>query len=160
MEQPLINKVYLLEKIPGKGGWVYAAIPEVLQDKNSPFGWVKVKGEIDGHPLRNIKLMPMGNGKLFFPIKSELRKKIGKQEGDYIHIILYADIDPLEIPDELLLCLIDNPSEHKTFLSYPEGAQKEFIDWIFSAKTDTTKVNRIAQTLDMLGKGLKLSDKE
>ncbi len=46
--QPLVNQSYLLQKFPGKGGWVYAAIPEVLQNKNNPFGWVKVKGSIDG----------------------------------------------------------------------------------------------------------------
>jgi hypothetical protein len=27
MEKPLVNKEYLLEKFPGKGGWTYAAIP-------------------------------------------------------------------------------------------------------------------------------------
>jgi len=29
-EKPLVNRKYLLEKYPGKGGWTYAAIPEVL----------------------------------------------------------------------------------------------------------------------------------
>lgn len=46
--KPLVNKKYLLEKYPGKGGWTYAVIPEVLQNKKAPFGWVKVKGTIDG----------------------------------------------------------------------------------------------------------------
>jgi hypothetical protein len=45
MEKPLVENKYLLQKIPGKGGWTYAAIPEVLKSKNTPFGWVKVKGE-------------------------------------------------------------------------------------------------------------------
>ena len=47
MEKPLVNKEYILEKFPGKGGWTFASIPEVLQNKNTPFGWVKVKGTID-----------------------------------------------------------------------------------------------------------------
>ena len=35
-EQPLVDKEYLLEKFPGKGGWTYAMIPEVLQDPHAP----------------------------------------------------------------------------------------------------------------------------
>ena len=37
-EVPLVNRKFLLEKYPGKGGWTYAAIPEILQNKNNPFG--------------------------------------------------------------------------------------------------------------------------
>ena len=69
-EKPLVSRNYLLEKYPGKGGWTYAAIPEILQDKKSPFGWVKVRGWIDDFEIKNYKLMPMGNGKLFLPVKA------------------------------------------------------------------------------------------
>lgn len=158
-EKPLINKKYLLEKFPGKGGWTYAAIPEVLQDKHAPFGWVKVKGQIDDFEIKNYKLMPMGNGKLFLAVKAEIRKKIGKEEGDWINVVLFADNAPTEIPEELLLCLRDDPPAYKTFLSYTDGQQKEFIDWIYSAKTDQTKVERIAETLRKLAKKNKLRDK-
>ena len=159
METPLVNKSYLLEKYPGKGGWTFAQIPEVLQDKTAPFGWVKVKGSIDGYAFQQYKLMPMGNGKLFLPVKAEIRKKIGKQAGDYVHVILYADDDPAEIPEDLLLCLLDQPAEHQTFLSYTEGEQKAFIDWIQSSKTEASKVERIAQTLNRLARHQKFRDK-
>jgi hypothetical protein len=33
MEKPLVNKKYKLQKFPGKGGWTYAMIPEIPQDK-------------------------------------------------------------------------------------------------------------------------------
>ncbi len=74
-QKPLVDKEYLLQKYPGKGGWTYAAIPEVLQDKHAWFGWVRVKGFIDHHELKNYRLMPMGNGSLFLPVKAEIRKK-------------------------------------------------------------------------------------
>ena len=149
-ETPLVNKKYLLQKYPGKGGWTYAAIPEVLQNPKAPFGWVKVKGNIDGVAIKNYKLMPMGNGKLFLPVKAEIRKKIGKKEGDWVHVILYADDAPLEIPDELLDCLKEEPRAYQKFLTYTEGAQKECIDWIYAAKTDDTKVARIAEIINKL----------
>ena len=156
MERPLISKEYLLEKFPGKGGWTYAAIPEILQDKKTPFGWVKVRGSIDDYELKNYKLMPMGNGKLFLPLKAAIRKKIGKQAGDYVKVILYKDENPLEIPNELELCLKDEPLAYETFINLKEGEQKAFIDWIYSAKKDETKVERIANTINKVIKGEKL----
>ncbi len=53
MEKPLVDKEYLLDKFPGKGGWTYTLIPEIEQDKKAPFGWVKVKGSIDGYKSTN-----------------------------------------------------------------------------------------------------------
>ena len=104
--------------------------------------------------------MPMGNGKLFLPVKAEIRKKIGKKEGDWVNIILFADNTPTEIPEELLLCLLEDPTAHLIFLSYSDGEQKAYVDWIYSAKTDETKVERIAKTLNRLTKGQKFYYKE
>lgn len=157
---PLVNKEYLLEKYPGKGGWTYAALPEVLQDKHAPFGWVKVKGSIDGFEIKKYHLMPMGNGKLFLPVKAEIRKKIKKQAGDYVHVILYLDNEPLDIPEELLLCLQDDTEAFQFFKTLNESEQLKYIKWIYSSKTEQTKVDRIAKTLDRLEKNQKYSDKD
>lgn len=159
MEETIVNQQFQLRKYPGKGGWTYAAVPQILQDRKAPFGWVKVKGSIDGYAIKNYRLMPMGNGQLFLPVKAAIRKIIGKREGDHVHIILQADNDPVELPAELLLCLLDNPDAHRTFLSYTEGEQKAFIDWINGAKKMETKVERIARTLDKLERRKKFADK-
>lgn len=124
-DQPLLNKSCLLQKFPGKGGWIYAALPELLQNKNNPFGWVRVKGTIDGYPIQRYHLMPMGNGLLFLPVKAEIRKKIKKQTGDKVHVILFADNDPLEIPEELLVCLQDEPAAYSFFQSFTESEQEK-----------------------------------
>jgi len=158
LEKPLIDKKYLLEKFPGKGGWTYAIIPEVLQDKHAYFGWVKVKGFIDDFELKNYRLMPMGNGMLFLPVRAEIRKKIGKKEGDWVHVKLFADNDALEIPKELMLCLEDEPQALKNFLTYTESEQKAYIDWILGAKKEETKIERMAETVNKVLKGLKFRD--
>ena len=160
MEKPLVDKKYLLEKFPGKGGWTYASIPEVLKDKHAHFGWVKVKGSIDSYQFKNYHLMPMGNGSLFLPVKASVRKAIGKREGDWVQVTLYADNAPTEIPEELQLCLNSEPNLFKTFLSYPDGEQKAFIEWIYSAKTEDTKVERIARTMNKLSKYQRFNDKD
>jgi hypothetical protein len=158
--EPLVNKKYLLEKFQGKGGWTFARIPEILQDKNAPFGWVKVRGSIDGLEISKYHLMPMGNGNLFLPVKAEIRKKINKSEGDWVHVILYPDNEPLEIPDEMLLCLADEPRALTFFKSLSEGEQKNYIQHIYSAKNEDIKIDRLAKTINKLIKGLKLNDKD
>ncbi|OYX82061.1 MAG: hypothetical protein B7Y83_16110 [Flavobacteriales bacterium 32-34-25] len=153
MEKPLVNKKYLLEKFPGKGGWTFAIIPEILQDKKAPFGWVSVCGTIDDYELKNYKLMPMGNGKLFLPLKAEIRKKIKKEAGDYIKVILYKDNSSIEIPNELKLCLKDEPLAYDCFIKLTQGEQKTYIDWIYSAKKEQTKADRIATMINKIIKG-------
>jgi hypothetical protein len=152
IELPLVDKEYQLEKFPGKGGWTYAQIPEIVQDKQSYFGWVRVRGSIDGIEFKNYHLMPIGNGKLFLPVKAGIRKAIKKQAGDYVRVILFADNLPTEIPEELKICLQSEWDALEIFLRYSNGEQKRMIDWIYSAKTDETKVRRIAKTLDKIQK--------
>lgn len=140
---PLVNKSYLLEKIPGKGGWTYAALPEICQNKEKPFGWVRVKGTIDGYPIQRYHLMPMGNGLLFLPVKAEIRKKIKKQAGDKVHVILFPDDDQLEIPQDLLDCLKDEPAAYTYFQTLNESDQEKWVKWIYEAKTESTRIERI-----------------
>lgn len=149
----LINKKYLLEKFPGKGGWTYARIPQIKQNKSNPFGWVKVKGTIDGYTISQYKLMPMGNGLLFLPVKASIRKTIGKQAGDYISVTLYPDNDPVSIPEELLDCLKDDPIAYQNFFRLSEGKQKESIDWIYKAKKESTRIERMATIITSISKG-------
>ncbi|MEN7551714.1 YdeI/OmpD-associated family protein [Rapidithrix thailandica] len=159
-ENPLVEQRYLLEKFSGKGGWTYALIPEIPQAKKVPFGWRTVSGTIDGYALKHVKLMPMGNGKLFLPVKAAIRKEIKKEAGDMVKITLYADHSPLEIPEEVILCFENEPKKvYEAFVSFTESEQKAYLDWIYAAKTDETKVSRIVKMMEKLSKKQKLYDK-
>jgi len=154
-EIALVNAKYLLKKFPGKGGWTYAEIPEVSQDKNNPFGWVRVKGSIDDFPLHPYKLMPMGNGKLFLPVKAAVRKTIRKEAGDYVHVILYADNSIVEISQEIMDCFKnESPSILKSFEALTQSQQKAYIDWIYQARTDETRAQRISEMMERIEKNL------
>ena len=160
-DQAQVNGEYLLEKFPGKGGWTYAAIPEIAQNPNAPFGWVKVKGSIDGYPLSQYKLMPMGNGQLFLPVKAAIRKKIKKGVGDRVHIILAVDESSLKIPQEIVDCLRQEPpGTYEAFIALTEGQQKAYLDWIYAAKQEITQTQRIVEMIDRVSKGLKYGEKE
>ncbi|WP_029902806.1 YdeI/OmpD-associated family protein [Prevotella sp. 10(H)] len=149
MEKPLVNKNYLLQKFEGKGGWTYAEIPEIPMGKTS-FGMLKVKGKIDSYEFSNVRLMPLGNGYLMLTVKSEIRNKIKKQAGDTVHIVLYEDNTPTQIPEELILCMKYEDGIFEKFEKCSDGEKKAFIDWIYSAKTEQTKADRIAKTIIMI----------
>jgi uncharacterized protein YdeI (YjbR/CyaY-like superfamily) len=123
---------------------------------------MKVKGSIDGFEIKQYHLMPYltGSGQLFLPVKSEIRKKIKKQAGDYVHIILYPDNEPPEIPEEFRLCLQDDSEALLFFNSLSGSEQHNYVKWIYSAKTDRTKVDRMAKTIVRLAKHQKQADKE
>ena len=158
-DKPLINQRFKLQRFPGKGGWTFVSIPHIPSGKKTPFSWRRVRGFIDEYEFKNYHLMPMKNGSLFFPVKSEIRRKIGKEEGDTVRIILFDDQSPLEIPDELLQCLKDEPKSYERFLDLAEGYQKEFISWIYSAKKEETKASRIAGMISLILQGKTLSKK-
>lgn len=157
--EALVEKEYLVQKFEGKGGWTYVVIPEISPSKKSKFGWVRVRGFIDDFEISQYKLMPMGNGSLFLPLKAEIRKKIGKKEGDKVKVVLFADDSPLELPEELRLCLEDEPKALENFLKFTDSEQKFYIDWIYSAKKEETKIERIVKTIERVAIGKKMYDK-
>jgi hypothetical protein len=150
MEKPLVNKKYQMQKFDGKGGWTYIVIGEIPKSERSKGGFVRVKGLVDDVEITSYNLFPMKSGEHFFPIKAEIRKKIKKNAGDWIKVVLYRDNDPIHIPGELLECLRDEPKAHKKFLQLNDHQQKSYIQWVYESKKDTTRAERIASLINTL----------
>ena len=151
--KPLVNKKILLEKFQGKGGWTYTRLPGVKPDPHAYFGWIKVRGLIDDFEIRQYHLMPMGNGELFLPVRAEIRKKIKKQAGDTVKVVLYRDEDEIYIQEELQACLDMDPDAKKSFDKLSIEKQRELIQYIYKLKNPENRAERIAE---LMNKGFRI----
>ena len=147
---PLVDKQYLLEKFPGKGGWTYVLLPEIPPAKRFPFGWMRVHGSIDEIKLEKFKLMPFGNGVLFLPVKASLRKQLKKEAGEWVSVVLFEEEQIEGIPDVILECLKDAPGALRHFQQLPAWEQRLHIDRIMDAKNPEQQADLIVDLINKL----------
>jgi hypothetical protein len=80
-----------LQKGDNPGAWtcvVMDDVPELFGTR----GLVKIRGAIDGEPFTGA-LMAKGDGTHRLPVRAALRKAIGKEAGDTVHVRIDQRID-------------------------------------------------------------------
>ena len=129
----------------------YIEFPYDVEKEFNTKGQVKVKVTFDGYKYRG-SLAKMGHHCHILGITKAIRKAIGKNPGDKVHVILQKDDEPrvVEIPEDLKE-QFDKNKEVKDFfdtLSYTN--KKSYVQWITSAKKKETRERRLNETMNML----------
>jgi Domain of unknown function (DUF1905)/Bacteriocin-protection, YdeI or OmpD-Associated len=146
-------KAKLVSRGP-KGAWTFLLVPF---DVNSVFGTrarVPVSGTINGFPFRN-SLMPEGDGSHAMMFGKELQKGSKAVAGDVVKVVLERDDSPrsVTLPEELVRGLKQNKHAGATFETLTYSQQKEYADWIVTAKQAVTKASRVAKAVELLAAG-------
>lgn len=141
------------QKMGEKTGWSYIAFTSAqakkLTDSRVSF---RIKGTLDAVPIRQVAVLPMGDGGFILPLNAMLRKALGKQAGDKITVEVEADEKPFQLLPEFVACLKDEPAAWKFFQTLPPGHQRYFSKWITTAKTAPTRTKRIVQAVMALAR--------
>ena len=136
-----------------KTGWTYIEVPADIAQQLKPNNKksFRVKGKLDSTSIR-AALLPMGEGNFIVPINGAMRKAIGKRNGAQLNVQLQVDNEPIQLSKDFMACLADEPKALAFFHKIPKSVQNYFSKWIESAKTEPTKVKRIAKAVNALAK--------
>lgn len=119
---------------------------------------VKVRANFDGVEYRG-SLVSMG-GCYMVGMTQELRKKIGKDFGDTVHVILEKDEEErvVEVPEDFMEVMKQSPEAYAGFEKLSYTSKKEYVTWITSAKKAETRQSRLEKALEQLKQGRRLRE--
>lgn len=117
---------------------------------------VKVIATFDGEEYHG-SVVRMG-GCYMIGITQEIRKRIGKEFGDTIHVTLMKDVAErtVELPPDFEEALNRNAEAKKTYEGLAFTGKKDYVAWMNGAKKEDTRQSRIEKAIELLTEGKKL----
>lgn len=147
-----------IERFTEKGektGWTYVFVPQDIANQIKPDcrKSFRVRGRLDHVEIEGMSLVPMGEGNFIIALNGGIRKKLKKQLGAILELQLEEDKTfKIEMPEDLELCLTDEPHLLKNFLKQPKSHQNWYINWLNTAKTEPTRTKRIVKIVSAMDK--------
>ncbi|TCC82813.1 YdeI/OmpD-associated family protein [Pedobacter hiemivivus] len=139
-----------------KTGWTYVFIPQAIanQIKADCRKSFRVKGQLDQVEIKGMSLVPMGEGDFILALNGTIRKQLRKEMGAMLTLVLEEDATfKIEMPEDLELCLSDEPRLLESFLKAPKSHQNWYINWVNAAKTEPTRTKRLVRIVNAMDKG-------
>ncbi len=133
----------------GKGG-AYIEIPfnveEIFGAKR-----VKVKATFDGVPYRG-SIVKMGTECHIIGVTKDIRKKINKDIGDYVKVIVEKDEEErkINLPEDFKIRIEESNEVYDFWNSLSYSNQKKYVDYIDSAKKEETRKKRVEDSINKL----------
>jgi hypothetical protein len=139
-----------------KTGWTYINIPVDVCNNLKPNNKkaFRIKGTIDGFGIKQIAVLPMGDGTFILSINATMRKAIKKNEGSKVSMQLELDNDEMEPDADLMECINDDKKAKEFYETFNPGAKRYYHNWVKQAKSIDTKAKRIAKIINALARGL------
>ena len=137
-----------------KTGWTYIEVPSDIAEKLMPGNGkgFRVKGKLDNFSIKGIALLPMGGGNFILTLNADLRRGIRKKKGAMLSVKLQVDPEGYKLNEDFIACLNDDPVAKKFFDTLTGSHRNYFSKWIDAAKTEPTKIKRIALAVNALSK--------
>ncbi|MEW8995005.1 DUF1905 domain-containing protein [Clostridium sp.] len=138
-----------LKEAMGKGG-AYIEIPfnveEIFGAKR-----VKVKATFDGVPYRG-SIVRMGTECHIIGVTKDIRKRINKDVGDYVEVIVEKDDEErkIDLPEDFKIRIEESKEIYDFWNSLSYSNQKKYVDYIDSAKKEETRKKRIEDSINKL----------
>jgi Bacteriocin-protection, YdeI or OmpD-Associated/Domain of unknown function (DUF1905) len=97
------------------------------------------------------------DGHYYLPLRREIREACGLAPGMPLDVTLALDEEPrtVEVPGDLVAAFAGDPEARAVFDRLSFTHQRAYVEWITGAKREVTRTRRLAQTLEMLRKGVK-----
>jgi hypothetical protein len=151
---PEFNFTAILKRPEGIGTWTYLDIPVEVMTNFGSKGQVKVRGTINSHPFRG-SAMPHGDGSHYLVVNQAIRDAIDATLGDLVQVAIQEDQEErkVNLPKDLKAALQTNSQVALIFNQLSYSHQKQYVEWIESAKKAETRLTRINKTIQMLPEG-------
>ena len=82
------NKRVKLRYVPGNGAWTFHVVVPNTKHLEGGWGYIKVRGTIDGYEIKTMNLAPRKGQDMLLSINSDIRKAIKKKGGNMVTLTL------------------------------------------------------------------------
>ncbi|MCF8258675.1 MAG: DUF1905 domain-containing protein [Flavobacteriales bacterium] len=108
-----------------------------------------VKGRIDGHSFKMVKLIALKDGSFLFPVPTDIRRKMSRKGvGDEVRLDIRKDRVFYGMHDEFLLAYCQEPTTVRVFYCMLREMQQHYYhEWMWTAKDQAARTDRIARAL-------------
>lgn len=143
----------------GPGAATFFVPPLSVEAAFGSKGLTPVAGTLNGHSFRS-SLFPNGDGTHYMVVNQPLRAAAGVKAGDTVQVTMERDTAPrvVEVPEDVQQSLAANNDAQARFSALSYSHQREYVEWIVSAKRPDTRARRIEKTVAMLVEGKRLKN--
>lgn len=144
-----------------KSGWSYIFIPQALADQIKPGcrQSFRIRGRIDQVEISGMATTPIGAGDFILALKASLRKQLRKEAGASVEVAVEEHKGfQIEIPEDLELCLSDEPQLLERFMDLPKSHRNWYVNWLNSAKTESTRTKRLVRIVSAMDRNLSFGE--